>query len=97
MVHCGHAKPNRMAAMSDTTIVSSRGQITLPARLRKRLGIKGGDVVLLEERGHEIVLKPGAIVPIDYYSDEQVAEWDREDQLPERDKQRIIKAITGRK
>jgi len=82
-----------MEAMPDTTIVSSRGQITLPARLRKRLGIKSGDVILLEERGHEVVLKPGAVVPIDYYSDDQVAEWDREDRLPQQDKQRILKAI----
>lgn len=28
--------------MNETLVVSSRGQITLPATLRKRLGIKGG-------------------------------------------------------
>jgi hypothetical protein len=28
--------------MSETLVVSSRGQITLPAALRKRLGIKSG-------------------------------------------------------
>ena len=27
--------------MNETLVVSSRGQITLPATLRKRLGIKG--------------------------------------------------------
>ena len=81
--------------MTETTVVSSRGQITLPARLRKRLGIKGGDVVVLEERGHEIVLKPGAVVQIDYYSDEQVADWDRNDQLTEQDRKRIIESVTS--
>ena len=69
----------------------------MPAPLRKRLGIKGGDVVVLEERGSEIVLKPGAVVPIDSYSDEQVAEWDRADQLVGPERRRIIKAITDRK
>ena len=44
--------------MSQTLVVSSRGQITLPAATRKRLGIKGGDHVILEDRGGEIVLKP---------------------------------------
>ena len=86
-----------MAAMSDRAIVSSGGRITLPARLRKRLGIKRGDVVLLKERGRGIVLQPCAVVANDYYSDEQVAEWDRADQLPERESQRLIEAITERK
>lgn len=78
--------------MAETTVVSDRGQITLPARLRKRLGIKGGDLVILEERGHEIVLKPGVVVQVDYYSDEQVAEWDRQDRLTDNDRRQIIGA-----
>lgn len=89
-----HAKQFRVAAMTETTVVSSRGQITLPARMRKKLGIRGGDVLVLEDRGHEIALTPGVVVQIDYYSDEQVAEWDREDQLTDEDRQRIIKAVT---
>lgn len=89
-----HANQFRVAAMTETTVVSSRGQITLPARMRKKLGIRGGDVLVLEDRGHEIALTPGAVVQIDYYSDEQVAEWDREDQLTDEDRQRIIKAVT---
>lgn len=48
--------------------------------------------------GRRLAIADGAaVVPIDYYSDEQVAEWDREDQLPEHDRQRVIEAITGRK
>lgn len=82
--------------MAETTVVSDRGQITLPARLRKRLGIKGGDLVILEERGHEIVLKPGVVVQVDYYSDEQVAEWDRQDRLTENDRRQIIGASKNR-
>lgn len=82
--------------MAETTVVSDRGQITLPARLRKRLGIKGGDLVILEERGHEIVLKPGVVVQVDYYSDEQVAEWDRQDRLTDNDRRQIIGASKNR-
>lgn len=82
--------------MSETAIVSSRGQITLPARLRKRLGIKGGDPVLLEEKGNEIVLKPALVVEVDYYSDDQVAEWDRADRLTDRDRKRFVEAVKDR-
>ena len=80
--------------MTETTVVSSRGQITLPARMRKKLGIRGRDVLVLEDRGHEIGLTPGAVVQIDYFSDEQVAEWNREDQLTDEDRQHIVKAVT---
>ena len=37
--------------MGEPLVVSGRGQITLPVALRKRLGLKGGDVVILEDRG----------------------------------------------
>ena len=78
--------------MSETLVVSSRGQITLPARLRKRYGIKGGDVVILEERGNEVVLKPAAVLELDIYSDEQIAEWDAHDRLADAERKQLIEA-----
>lgn len=83
--------------MSDTLIVSNRGQITLPAATRKRLGIKGGDVVLLEDRGNEIVLKPAVVLEVEIYSDEQIAAWDAADRLDDGERGRIVDAITGPK
>ena len=56
--------------MNETLVLSSRGQITLPAVLRKRLGLKTGDVLILEDRGSEIVLKPGVVIETQYYRDE---------------------------
>jgi len=76
--------------MSETLVVSSRGQITLPAALRKRLGIKSGDVVILEDRGNEIVLKPGIVLEIQHYSDEQIAQWDSQDNLSDKEKSQIL-------
>jgi antitoxin PrlF len=38
--------------------VTSKGQITLPIALRKRLGVKPGDSVLFESKGDEIVVLP---------------------------------------
>lgn len=79
--------------MSHTLVVSSRGQITLPAVTRKRWGIKGGDVVILEDRGGEIVLKPGMVLEIQQYSDDQVAQWDADDKLDDRERARILDAV----
>ena len=81
--------------MNETLVISSRGQITLPATLRKRLGIKGGDVMILEDRGHEIVLKPGAVVEIQLYSDEQIAQWDAEDALSGHERARILERLAS--
>lgn len=76
--------------MQESLVVSSRGQITLPAVLRKCVGIKSGDVLILEDRGNKIVLKPGVVIEVDCYSDKQIAEWDTADVLSDRGRTRII-------
>ena len=81
--------------MPQTLVVSGRGQITLPATTRKRFGIKGGDVVILEDRGSEIVLKPGIVLEVQHYSDDQIAQWDAEDDLGEQERAGIVDAVTG--
>ena len=83
--------------MHETLVVSSRGQITLPATLRKRLGIKGGDVMIIEDRGDEIVLKPGVVVELQLYGDEQVARWDAEDALSDEERTRILARLPASK
>ncbi len=80
--------------MPETLIVSSRGQITLPAATRRRLGIKGGDVLILEDRGNEFVLKPGVVLEVDVYTDEQIAQWDAVDRLDDSERRRVVDAVT---
>ena len=79
--------------MSSTLVVSSRGQITLPARVRKRLGIKSGDVVILEDRPEEIVLRPGIVLEYERYTDEQIAAWDAADALDDQERTRLLEAL----
>ena len=75
--------------MIETLIVSSRGQVTLPAALRKRLGIAPGDVLLVEDRDGELVFKPAAVLEVERYTDEQIAQWDRDDTLSDDERARI--------
>lgn len=89
--------PLKDADMPQTLVVSGRGQITLPAATRKRLGIKGGDVVILEDRGNEIVLKPGMVLEVQHYSDDQIAQWDADDRLEDRERARILEAVSALK
>lgn len=76
--------------MSDENLtVSERGQITLPSRLRKALGIRGGDVLTLAEEDGKLILKPRLLVDIDWYDDETIANWNREDELSDTDRQQL--------
>ena len=81
----------RMGDSKSTVVVSARGQITLPAELRRRLGIKEGGVVTLEERHGELVLRPAAVVELTMYSDEDTTRWDAEDELSDAERARIKK------
>ena len=81
--------------MRESVVVSNRGQITLPAKIRKRLGIRAGGLILLEERGEEVVLRPAAVVEVENYSDQQIAKWDKADRLSETERTAIAKKVTG--
>ena len=79
--------------MANTLLVSGRGQITLPAAIRKRFGLKGGGALILEERNNELVLKPAAVMEIEIYDDDQVMKWDNDDQLTETERKQIRKSL----
>ena len=46
-----------MVYMTYSTTLTSKGQMTLPAPLRKKLGLKPGEQVLVELRGNEVVIQ----------------------------------------
>lgn len=65
--------------MKTSLAVSPKGQVTLPASMRKRLGILPGGLVSLEEREGQLVLTPVAVVEIEMYSDTQIQRLAEED------------------
>ncbi len=79
--------------MRETLIVSSRGQITLPADMRKQLGIAPGSAIIIEERNGELALKPAAVLEVERYTDEQIAQWDSADTLSSTERKRILAAL----
>ena len=44
--------------MVEMSVVTTKGQLVIPSRIRKRHGIKRGTRVCLVEQGEEIILKP---------------------------------------
>jgi len=49
--------------------------------------------LIIEERNNELLLKPAAIMEMDIYSDEQIAEWDKADQITDSERERIIQKL----
>ncbi len=82
--------------MRQTLLVSNRGQVTLPASIRKRLGIQSGGVVTLEEKDNVVVLRPAAVVEMGTYSDEEVARWEKEDHLEPAERNALLKRLRKR-
>lgn len=47
-----------MYQQADTSIVTMKGQIVIPSRMRRRLGLKKGTKVSLVDKGDEIIVRP---------------------------------------
>lgn len=82
--------------MSETLIVSERGQITLPKRLRERLAIHRGSAVIVEERDGALVLRPAVVTPLRLYTEEEISGWVRDDRVTPAERRRIIRKATRR-
>lgn len=67
--------------MSDlyTVVVGEKGQITVPAELRKKYGISKGAVLLVEDSGNKFSLVPTVVIP------KYEFDWIEEDKLAEKD------------
>ncbi|BAS26119.1 AbrB family transcriptional regulator [Limnochorda pilosa] len=63
------------------TQVSTRGQITLPAEIRRAAQVRPGDHLLVRVEGGRIVLEPAVIVPVERYTEERMREFAREAEM----------------
>jgi len=62
--------------MKATVSVSSRGGITLPARLRQEAGIGPDQTLIAETTSEGILLRPAVTLPVEIYSADRVREFD---------------------
>jgi antitoxin PrlF len=60
----------------ETTFLTERGTLTLPASIRKTLGLRGKQQLIVEtNKAGEIVLRPAAVVPVEIYTEERISEF----------------------
>ena len=60
---------------TEASKVGKRGAVVIPAKLRKRFGIREGTLVIAEAREDGILLRPAVALPVEAYSPERVAEF----------------------
>jgi len=63
--------------MKTTVTVTSRGVVTLPARLREALGVQAEDLLIAELVPDGLLLRPAVTLPVEIYTREREREFDR--------------------
>ncbi len=63
--------------MSYVLTMTDRGVVTLPAKLRRELGLVANQPLLAEVTGDGVLLRPAATLPIEIYSAERIEEFDQ--------------------
>jgi AbrB family looped-hinge helix DNA binding protein len=62
--------------MKATVTITSRGVITLPAKLREALGLKADDQLIAETTSEGLLLRPAVTLPVEIYSEDRIREFD---------------------
>lgn len=65
--------------MKITVTMTSRGVITLPAKLRRALGLGSDDQLIAETTPEGLLLRPAVTLPVEMYSEQRVREFDAEE------------------
>ncbi|HET7131342.1 MAG TPA: AbrB/MazE/SpoVT family DNA-binding domain-containing protein [Gammaproteobacteria bacterium] len=72
-------------AVKATLTITSRGVVTLPAKLRQALGLKADDLLIAETTPDGLLLRPAVTLPVEIYSEDRIREFDEaEAELAER-------------
>ena len=61
--------------MQRKVTIDDRGAVTIPAALRRALGLKANDELIVEECQEGILLRPSPSVPTELYSEGRIDEF----------------------
>ena len=79
--------------MLDVSRVTSKGQVTIPVAMRRKLGIKDGDKVVFIEDGNRIVIANAAMVALREIQEAFSGEAERLGLRDERDVVDMVKEV----
>jgi antitoxin PrlF len=59
-----------------TLTLTSRGVVTLPAKLRRALGLRADDQLIAEMTPEGLLLRPAVTLPVEIYTEKRIREFD---------------------
>jgi bifunctional DNA-binding transcriptional regulator/antitoxin component of YhaV-PrlF toxin-antitoxin module len=62
--------------MKTTLTLSRRGVVTLPAKLRRALGLRAEGRLIAETTPAGLLLRPALALPVETYSEERIQQFD---------------------
>ena len=69
-------KYRQTAIMKATLTLTSRGVVTLPAKLRRALGLRADDQLIAETTPEGLLLRPAVTLLVEIYSEKRIGEFD---------------------
>lgn len=79
----------------DTVKLGRNGQLSLPRAVMKRLHLQGSETLLLDVSEDGVIrLRPAAVLPIEVYTPERVAEFERESEVEAATRSAVRKALS---
>jgi len=78
----------------DTVRLGRNGQLSLPRSVMKRLHLRGNETLLLDVTDDGVIrLRPAAVLPIEMYTPERIAEFERESEVDAETRAAVRKAV----
>jgi antitoxin PrlF len=63
--------------MKATLTLTNRGVVTLPAKLRRALGLRADDQLIAETTPEGLLLRPAVTLPVEIYSEKRIREFNK--------------------
>ena len=82
----------------DLVKLGKKGQVTIPRTILKQAGIADGAPLLITAAPDgSILLRQAGVYPIELYTDERIAEFERENAIPSELAARVEKLVGNRR
>ena len=78
--------------------LGKKGQLSLPASVLRKLGLKGAATLIVEATDDgAVILRPAAVYPIELYTDARIKEFEDANRITASEAARVRKALKRRK
>jgi AbrB family looped-hinge helix DNA binding protein len=78
----------------DVIKLGSKGQVSIPSGILRRLGLEGGSYLIVEaSEDGTIVLRPAGVYPMEVYTDERIKEFEEEGRISDEEWERVQEVL----